>query len=277
MAFGLSSFGYNSSSGSSGSEIWGPQASFLTNIYDQAGKFFDEPNPYLDTALSTGENAIGGITPYTNMALPNWANLASGGSFGGMDFNPSAINDIATGRGAPFGTYNDLMNPEGNPYLAATAQSGLGEMFRNFNRNIMPSITNNADMSGGLGGSRQGIAEGLAIDDLNTTGKDFLTGLYGGAYSDDQNRRLSSANNYLTNQTRALDLMRMFGQGSDLTTANAINYGADAVNLGFTEPNLYNSLYGMQWQPYSNAAAVAGSPVALGYEDNESQGFSLGF
>lgn len=88
--------------------------------------------------------------------------------------------------------WQNQINPQGNPYLAQMGQSGLDQLNRNFQNNIMPGITSGAMGSGSLGSSRQGIAQGLAAQGVAQAGGDFLNNLYGQQYQQDQNRAMSA-------------------------------------------------------------------------------------
>ena len=61
-----------------------------------------------------------------------------------------------------------------NQALGGAIQAGLGDINRNFQRNIMPSINTGAAMTNTSGGSRQGIAQGLAAGDANRQASDFV-------------------------------------------------------------------------------------------------------
>jgi len=267
---------FSKSDSQAGQSIWGPQASGLTDLYGSAGNFFNAPNPYIDNALSSGEQAIGAMSPYTNQAMPAWSNLLQGGQFGGYNPNVSGANQMATGQGPGFNTYQNLMNPQGNPYLDQMFNRGAGNMVQQWGNNIMPQISGNAEMGGGLGGSRQGIAEGLATQGLMDSMGDYGVNLYGGQYQSDQNRALAAAGGYNTDMLRGIDTNRMIGQGTDQTGLNALGQGPNAMNLGFSAPNQWSQLYGMQSMPYNQYSSILGNPVPLSWSrgESESYGFS---
>jgi hypothetical protein len=110
--------------------------------------------------------------------------------------------DKLTGYGArtlqggldPSGALSRLLSgtPD-NPYLDAQANAITGMMTRNMNENVMPGIRSGAISAGQYGGSRQGIAEGLAASRLNQDLAPALTGLYGGAYENAQQRMAGTA------------------------------------------------------------------------------------
>lgn len=63
-------------------------------------------------------------------------------------------------------TSGQVLFPETNPALQAAMQGAVNPMIRNFERSILPGISSQAVASGGFGGTRQDIAEGIAASDL---------------------------------------------------------------------------------------------------------------
>jgi hypothetical protein len=74
----------------------------------------------------------------------------------------------------------------GNPYLQDQANAITNQANQNLMNYQLPSINSGAMMAGGFGGSRQGIAQGLAIGQTNQGITNSLAGLYGNAYAQDQ-------------------------------------------------------------------------------------------
>ena len=82
-------------------------------------------------------------------------------------------------------TINNLMNPGQDPRLAAFSR----QVGREFNDNILPGIRSDAQQVGALGGSRAGIAEGLAAARSGQQIQDFGAQVFG----DQQQTRLNAA------------------------------------------------------------------------------------
>lgn len=276
MPFGLNLGGGQSKSRSS-QEVWGPQATGLQNLYTQAGNFFNQGNPYLNNALNMGSMLTPGMAAYGQQALPAWNNLLTGGQFGGQNFDVSASNNMANAQGAGFDTLRGMMSPQENPYLQQMFGAGTRALTDTFNNQILPGISGGAEMGGGLGGSRQGIAEGLAAQGAQQALGDYGANFFGGQYAGDMNRALTAAGVYNTGQQAGINTNMMLGQGVDQTGLNALGQGMNAMNLGFTGPNLYNQLYGMQWQPYANFANIMGQPTVLGSTKSDSLQLDMGF
>ena len=106
----------------------------------------------------------------------------------------TAFNNFASGG-----------NVNNNPYLEQSIQATADSANRNFARNTMPGLTNNSIVNGGVGGSRQGIAQGLAASDLSRQLIDSEAGVRTDQRNFDLNQQLSA----LTNQSSILS-----GQGT---------------------------------------------------------------
>lgn len=65
----------------------------------------------------------------------------------------------------------DLLSPESNPFLASSIQASINPLLKNLMETILPGISGGATAVGGIGGSRQGVAEAGAIGNfLETAG-----------------------------------------------------------------------------------------------------------
>lgn len=67
-----------------------------------------------------------------------------------------------------------VMHPDTNPFLSAAMQSAVRPLEQQFSQQILPGIAGSAVQAGGFGGSRQGIAEGLAAQGLQQASGDIL-------------------------------------------------------------------------------------------------------
>lgn len=116
---------------------------------------------------------------------------ALGGNQQGMGYLNQGAGQVANALGQLGGanqamnTLGALQNPTVDPMLGVYAQ----EIGQQFNRNVLPGIQGNAAMAGALGGSRAGIAQGLAAADAQRNIQNFGAQLYGQG----QDRALSAA------------------------------------------------------------------------------------
>jgi hypothetical protein len=99
-----------------------------------------------------------------------------------------------------------------NPFLTNTAMTGLGmgvqpfnsqwydqlsqslwnQGNRNLTENVLPQINTGAQLAGQYGGSRQGQAQGLAMDRMNQSVFNALAPAYAQGYENSQNRGVQS-------------------------------------------------------------------------------------
>lgn len=79
-----------------------------------------------------------------------------------------------------------ILDPSSNPALGQQADAITSRLSQNLTESVLPSIRSGSTVSGGMfsgGNTRQGIAEGLAIDRTGENIGDSLATLYGNAYN----------------------------------------------------------------------------------------------
>jgi hypothetical protein len=153
--------------------------------------------PTMQAAQAGAAQSAGGFA-----ALPAYA-------VGAM-VNAPAQNDMNLSS-----SYDSLINgaPGANPYLTGAVQKGINQSSNAFGsmvtdakaatQDVLGNIRGNSVLAGQFGGSRQGIAEGKAIDSMNTNlsraasqfgqnNTDAAVAAQAGAYDADRNRQLSA-------------------------------------------------------------------------------------
>lgn len=88
--------------------------------------------------------------------------------------NPNTLTALNQGLTA--------MDLENNPYFSGAVNAAINPMIRNFERVTSPQIALNALHNSGYGSSRQGIAEGIALSDLNQQIGDVSSSMANEAY-----------------------------------------------------------------------------------------------
>lgn len=126
-----------------------------------------------------------------------------------------------------------LSGTPNNPYLDQQAAAITGQLTRNLQENVMPGIRSEALASGQYGGSRQGIAEGLAASRMNQDLAPALTGLYGSAYENAQQRMGATAGalNDQAFQNANTNAQRQF-TANQQNVSNNLNTQQFNANLG---------------------------------------------
>ena len=130
---------------------------------------------------------------------------------------PGLVDTLSSQQGTVGAGFNRFASGDmigQNPFLQQAIEGMRETAFRDLTRNQLPQIRNNAIMQGDLGGSRQGVAEGLAIADLN---RDLLNregSLRSQQVNFDQGNMLNALINQgqiLSNQTAPQDLLFQTG------------------------------------------------------------------
>jgi hypothetical protein len=133
-----------------------------------------------------------------------------------------------------------------NPFIEQQQRALTDSMTRNLRENVLPGVGNGAQMAGGFGGSRQGVAEALAMSRMNQDLAPALTGLASNAWENSQSRALTSAGanaNYGLNQQQQ--------QSNNLSNGANLQFGA-GQNLFGTGTNANQA----PWQGITNATNV---------------------
>lgn len=156
-------------------------------------------------------------------------------------------SDYAGGYGPP---RRAGMNGSGieNPYWQGLMDDISRQYTQTLTDSWLPSIRSNAIASGGLGGARQGVAEGLAVGRAGQGLSSALTGLGGNLWEGQQQRDLTrygiDTNADLANQSQWMNF-DVANQGLDL---NRMGLGLQAYGMGTQGPwygfNQMNGLLG---------------------------------
>lgn len=123
--------------------IWGTPSD--VGARPTAGYGYDGSTVGNTKPLAAGQSSGGGY----GVSAPG------GGTFGGSAGAGGGGGTSGTGYGAQ------------NPYLLPMMQSITDQVTSNFNRNVMPQISQQMMATGGYGGSRQGVIEANAMRDMN--------------------------------------------------------------------------------------------------------------
>jgi hypothetical protein len=154
-------------------------------------------NAYNNAVASTAQN----LTPNLQQSLMA---LFGGAPSSGLNQAGQAVLPAVTGaiQGATSGSAPQYQTPgaaSGNldinqqlqqsldgtamsPYLDQVIQGALRSSTNQFNRSVLPGINDGASAAGQVGGSRHGIAQGIAAGDLANAQTDMVGRIYQGAF-----------------------------------------------------------------------------------------------
>lgn len=131
-------------------------------------------DPLQQQAQQMTVNAANQMLPVTS-AIPQQLQQIMGGY--GSTVGQSAmqgqqgqqqLQGMLQGPGMNFMTSGAVLNANSNPALQQAIQGATRPIVENFQNTILPGITQEGIASGGFGGTRQGIAEGLAAKGMQT-------------------------------------------------------------------------------------------------------------
>jgi len=200
-------------------EVWGDQAGYLTDLYGAGSNLMASQQP---------ENAA--------MMAGRDARSAYGQS-------PALQNLIQSSQTALSGR----LNPSENPYLQRAMQSAINPLTQNYQENVLGGITDQAVQAGQTGGSRQGIAEGIA-------GREYL----------------QQVGDVATNMS-----FQDYGAGMD-RQGQAIDQAGTVANLGMMPADIMSGVGREEqlapWQQLQLQQGLIGSPTVLGGAAGASSG-----
>ena len=216
----------------------------VQNILGQAGDIFGATQPVGRSGTGTIPGLSGGIGHALSGILGNTGEQIEGPGF---EFDPLQTQaqqqqiDLSA-QLAPFieqllGTQGflsstDLLSPDSNPYLADVAAAAQRPVLQAFEERVLPALRGGAIEAGGFGGSRQGIAEGIAARGVGEALAGQSAGLYGQAYQqglDTLGRSLALAPQTLQTSLFPSSLLEAVGTTRQQGPINALQQYADLV------------------------------------------------
>jgi len=191
-------------------QVWEPQTGYLEDLYGAGSNLLASQSP---------ENAA--------MMAGREARSAYGQS-------PALQNLIQSSQTALSGR----LDPQENPYLQRAMQSAINPLTQNYQENVLGGITDQAVQAGQTGGSRQGIAEGIAGREYLQQVGDITSGM---AFQD-------------------------YGAGMD-RQGQAIDQAGTVANLGMMPADIMSAAGREQqlapWQQLQLQQGLIGAPTVL--------------
>ncbi len=230
------------------------QRPFLQDIYNRASDLSNQP----------------GTLPFDPLQIEGQVDATAYASrLPGLTDKAQSANEFLLG---------DVLNPDSNPYLRDFANQAISPIFENLNNNVLPGIRGSAAQVGGVGSSRQGIAEGLASSGALGSAGDVSTGIFSRAYGQGLNALVQGLQ--LAPQTAQLGLLpsqikrQIGGERRDLQTS--------LLNDPFSQVERFNNIIGkptlLSTQDPSAGTGIAGlldNPTVKGLiEDAQNGGIS---
>ena len=234
---------------------------------------FDQFGSQISNQLSSG---LGSLGNQFNQGFSRFGEQL-GGQFGSLN---DSLTSLAQQMNKPdeglqslnqnFGSFLDMYKKqferapyqpkayEKSPYVDQMVQATTNQVNDNWKRQVQPTIASQAQSVGGYGGSRQGVVEANALNDINRNLASTTANIYQTDYENQQNRNLQE---YAANNSLALGMGNLA-----LNTANASNQ--NQLNLG---------QLGLGIQGANNSLGLGLGNLALGAQNsNNSLGLGLG-
>lgn len=225
---------------------------------------------------------VSGAQNNTKAPMQMGGGLGAGAYGGSVGSAPGQQGQIGaqTGMGGQPGQAGGMGS---NPYLSQMGDVLTSQMTQNFNRRVMPQISQQMMATGGYGGSRQGVIEANAMNDLNGQIGGALTNLYGQGYNTDRQYDLglrnndlgfagldaqiaqNNFNNQLTGANFGLGMYDRLQQGNQTGINAGTNIQNTPMNYWSQFANQYNGI-GQGYGSTTGSTSQQGNPVmgALG-------------
>lgn len=136
-------------------------------------------------------------TTYSSSGTGGWGGGEGTGYTGGPATTASGSKPALTGDAGINSSAGSSTTNGQNPYLNQMASALTQQMTDGFNRTTMPAIQRSSVLTGGYGGSRQGVLEANATNDFNNSLGSALANLYGNGYNNYLNYDLGQQNTAL--------------------------------------------------------------------------------
>lgn len=223
-------------------EPWVKQQPYLKEIFGEAQGFYQ--NQDLWPSYYWG-NTVAPTNPIEMTALQQIAQT----SMGPM---PEQVAQMANANQWLAGP---AMYAESNPYLGGYIEAATEPVIRQFNEDVLPEIRSGAIQAGQYGGSRQGIAEGIAMDRLQQNLLNTTSGITNEAYQRGLDNMIkATALMPATMQAGLMPGQAMAGVGQGLRTMDQLFIDSYINRHGYNENlplemlvyynNLVNGMYG---------------------------------
>lgn len=170
---------------------WG-QSDLLSNLYGINNAGYNALNA--SNSMYGGANAaLGAGSNYYGLGAAGMSNAAGAaqnaaqnyqylGANGMSNAASNAVGGLDIARQSAQGL-NAAANPANNPYFQSALSSAIRPVTQQFNEQVLPGIKGAAQDAGQFGGSRQGIAEGLASRSYMDTVGDISSNMGNAAYA----------------------------------------------------------------------------------------------
>ncbi|MGW8181337.1 MAG: hypothetical protein ACWGQW_21610, partial [bacterium] len=143
------------------------QTPYIEDVLSQAKGLYNQPGPYYYPG-----STVANLNPVQQQSMQSALGYAGGGA-----------QNIANASQAGYGMGLQFANPLNNPFFQQTAQAIARPLTQNLTQNYLPQVDSGAVLSGNIGSSRQGVAQGLGMQATQQALQDQLAQFGSGAYN----------------------------------------------------------------------------------------------
>jgi hypothetical protein len=234
---------------------------------------WSQQQPYLLEGFKGAEDLYKGSGPsyYPGSTVSPFNPNQIAGQNQALNFAQNIAPGLVSGTNSAYQFALSAPDVANNPYVAAAATAAARPIYQNLTESVLPNIRSGASLSGQYGGSRQGIAEGLAAQSANQAAADQSANIYNQAYAqglDAQGRAIA-----LGPQTLALgaypgQIISGVGDVQQGQAQNELNSDIARYNYGQTLPyqklaEFMNTIQGSYGGTSTSTGPSTQSPGAL--------------
>lgn len=179
----------------SNNDPWAPLIPHLTELFTRG-------RTALDQTPNTADQTYAGPNADQRRALDVFRGVATGADAGAADLRRYGT-DLASGR---------YLDPATNPFIGGAVTAATRGITDRLQREILPSLADQAILQGAYGGSGYGVAQGVAAGDWSRNAGDIAATMYYNNYQAERDRMgqagsiLNQANELFLQPGRLLDL-----------------------------------------------------------------------
>ena len=220
-------------------EPWVGAQPYINKGFEEAAGIYDQYSPQFYSGQTQS-----GFSPDQLTAQAGTRDWATQGAASVMNPALSAYQ---------YGTSNQAIDVANNPYVQGMAQQAASDAYGQLNP-ALAGIRQGAIQSGGYGGGRQGVAEGLAISGAADAANSAAAGIYSDAYGQGLQHQQSTLGQTGSIMDAGFQPYEQLGQSGAEQSAREQALIADAQAKHEFEQNLpYNRL-----NQYTSALSGAG-------------------
>jgi len=242
-----------------GTNVWGPQQQYLQGLYGQAQNLFGQPTAANPAAGLATQIYGQGAPQVSTQGLDLTSQYATGGAQNLTNQAQQAFGQALTA------------DPTQSPYFQNAVSAATRPMVEQFTQNVIPQLRSGAVQGGTFGGSRRGLAEGMAATNLGRQIGDVASQMGQQAYGQGLQARTQALG--LAPQIQGLG----FAPGQELQRAQAAQQGLQMGGLQQQWAPLQQYMQSLgaeqglgagaiqnQWLPLQNYAGIIGGPAMTG-------------